>query len=134
MSRIGKKPIIIDQQINVQLDGQSLIISGPLGELSLVIPYQIEVINKNQSLLVQANSRDNKAICLTGTFRQIINNMVLGVTEGFKKSLELKGIGYRAFLEDGGLKLQLGFSHPIIFTPPSGIELKVEKILLLFRG
>ncbi len=124
MSRIGKKPVNI-KDVQVELNGKDLKIKGKLGELSFKIHPNINVEIKDDELIVTRpnNLKENRA--LHGMTRAIIQNMVVGVTEGYSKTLEIVGVGYRAELKGKNLLLSLGYSHPIYFMPPDEITLEV---------
>ncbi len=128
MSRIGKKPIIIKKGVNVQVKGNEVLVKGPKGSLSFTVPYGISV-EVNESEIVVKRSNDTKTQkALHGLTRSLIQNMVTGVTDGYKKQLDLIGVGYKAEIKGKNLELALGYSHPVIFEPPDGITLKVEKM------
>jgi large subunit ribosomal protein L6 len=125
MSRIGKKPIIIEKDVNVSKDTNNIEVSGPKGKLTLSIVGDIEVnINDNEIVVNRKNDqKQNKA--LHGLYRALLFNMVKGVTDGFVKKLVLVGIGFKAELNGEFLVLHVGYSHPIIFRPPTDIKLEV---------
>lgn len=126
MSRIGKLPIAIPNEVNVTLQNNYISVTGPLGNLIQVLNPSIKInILKNQ-LFVQRISNQNKIRALHGLYRSLINNMIIGVTQGFIKKLELIGIGYRVSNIGNILELNLGFSHNIIFEIPD--EIKLETI------
>jgi large subunit ribosomal protein L6 len=124
MSRIGKLPVPIPSGVTVSVTGGRVAVKGPKGELSTHVLDGTTVAVEGGAVRVSAERiTRNPAF---GTMRANINNMVLGVTQGFSKTLEIVGTGYRAQMEGKNLVLQLGFSHPITFTPPAGIAIKVE--------
>jgi len=127
MSRVGKKPIIVPEEVEVKLDGEMLSVKGPKGELRRLIHPKVKLnINGSQILLsIFDNSKKSKS--LFGLFRSLIANMVLGVTEGFKKSLELIGVGYRVELTGNKLVFNLGYSNPITYDIPKGIEAQLDQ-------
>ena len=120
MSRIGKKPINIQDTVKVTVIGDRIQISGPKGELNLDIPHGVEVKVENNQILVTA-----KLSNMWGLVRSLLNNMVIGVTDGWTKTLELSGTGYRANTTGTELNLALGFSHPIVVKAPEGIKFEV---------
>jgi large subunit ribosomal protein L6 len=124
VSRIGKKPINI-KDVEVKVDGQKVTVKGKLGELSMEVHPNITVkVEGDQVIVTRPNdAKQNRA--LHGLTRALINNMVQGVTEGFKKSLKIIGVGFRAELKGNGLLLNLGYSHPIYFIPPKEIKIEV---------
>ena len=124
MSRIANNPVIVPNGVEVILNGQSLKIKGSKGELTEQV-HDLVSINVDEGLLsFRANEESKNAKALAGTFRSLVNNMVQGVTEGFKKELELQGVGYRAQLQGKKLNLSLGFSHPVEYQAPEGIEIE----------
>lgn len=125
MSRIGYKPIKIPIDIKIELVDQRIIVSGPRGRLERGIHPSMKIELKDGEIRIGKISDDRMASSIHGLTRSLINNMVLGVIEGFTKVLEINGTGYRAQLQNKRLVLQLGYSHPIIFEPPDGINLEV---------
>ena len=128
MSRIGKEPISIPSDVQVSIEGRNVGVSGPKGSLDLDVPGEIEVRQEDDMILVERPNDDRKNKALHGLTRSLVNNMVIGVSEGFKKELEIVGVGYRA-AENGsnGLELQLGFSHPVEVKAPEGITFEVPE-------
>lgn len=135
MSRIGKKPIQIPDQVEVKIEGDLVMVKGPKGELKQKLVPELKLEQKDKEVLVKvANEQEKKQRALWGTFRQLINNMILGVTEGFEKQLEINGVGYRAEVKGEILVLNVGFSHPVNFKIPVGIQVKVEKNIITISG
>lgn len=127
MSRIGRKPIPLVKGVKVENKDGAIRVSGPKGELSAVIPSSIG-IEVNASEIILKRSKDEKALrALHGTWRALVNNMVKGVTEGFRRKLEIVGVGYKAELKGKKLQLALGYSHPILFVPPVNIKIEVPQ-------
>ncbi|PWB80420.1 MAG: 50S ribosomal protein L6 [Candidatus Methylomirabilota bacterium] len=126
MSRIGKKPIVLPDQVKVAVEGNHISVQGPKGKLSLQLHPSLAVkVEDNQ--LHCTRPTDNKLHrSLHGLSRTLIANMVEGVTKGFEKKLEMVGVGYRASIQGRNLSLMLGFSHPLIFPLPDGIHVSVE--------
>lgn len=122
MSRIGKLPIPIPEGVKVTLDNQRVIISGPKGELILLISPQVKVKQEGGQILCQVKKEENY---LWGLTRTLINNAILGVSQGWSKTLELIGVGFRASIEGDELILNLGFSHPVKIKAPPGITFNV---------
>ncbi|MFM9084464.1 MAG: 50S ribosomal protein L6, partial [Actinomycetota bacterium] len=122
MSRIGKSPITIPSGVEVSIAGRTVSVKGPKGQLSREIPGDIIVRKEENTLLVERpdDSRTNRS--LHGLSRTLVNNMVVGVTDGFSKELEIVGVGYRAEAQGQNLRLALGFSHPVIVPAPDGIS------------
>jgi len=126
MSRIGKLPVKVPDKVNVLIHENIILVKGPKGELSKQFPNVIKIIQDNNSIKVLPTSESNDAQQLYGTYRSIIHNMITGVTEGFKKKLELQGVGYRSQIEGTNLILNVGYSHQVKIIAPEGIKLAVE--------
>ncbi|MCS7052597.1 MAG: 50S ribosomal protein L6 [Ignavibacterium sp.] len=124
MSRIGKKPIIIPQGVNITLNGNNLKVKGPNGELEMSIHPNISVNVKDNLIEVTRPDDLKQNRSLHGLTRALIQNMIKGVTEGYKKVLDIVGVGYKAELKGNNLLLSMGYSHPIYFIPPAGIKLE----------
>lgn len=124
MSRIGKLPIPIPKGVIVKIEEERIKVIGKLGELSKEIPNNLQLSIEGEMLLVRRFSNNKKDRAFHGLYRALVNNMIIGVKEGFKKELELVGVGYRASARDNILELNLGFSHNIIIKYPS--EIKIE--------
>ena len=127
MSRIGKEPISIQSDVQVSIEGKSVGVTGPKGSLDLDLPGEINVRQEDGVVLVERPNDERKNKALHGLTRSLINNMVIGVSEGFKKELEIVGVGYRAAISGDGLELQLGFSHPVKVKAPDGITFDVPE-------
>ena len=126
MSRIGKLPIAVPGGVDVKIDGQQVSVKGPKGELSLVVAEPIRVALEDGQVLVTRPDDERDSRALHGLTRTLINNNIIGVTEGYSKQLEVVGTGYRVQQKGAGLELALGFSHPVLFDAPQGITLAVE--------
>jgi len=126
MSRIGKKPIDIPAGVKVVLDKNVLTVEGPKGKLTQDIHYKADVTVDGAVVNVAAKDETKIARSVHGLTRTLISNMVTGVTQGYVKKLEIVGVGYRVAQKGSDLDLSLGFSHPVVVTPPAGIELKAE--------
>lgn len=124
MSRIGKKPVEIPKSVNVTLNGQNVKVKGPKGELEFDVHSNIKIsVEQNQILLTRNNDeKENRA--LHGLSRALLQNMIIGVTEGYSKTLDLVGVGYRVELKGKNLLVNIGYSHPIYFIPPDGITIQ----------
>jgi large subunit ribosomal protein L6 len=127
MSRVGKNPVAIPKGTQVTLDGNVLKAKGKLGELSLTLHDDVEGKIEDDQIVIRPRSDSKRARAMWGTFRAQARNIVVGVSEGFTKNLEINGVGYRAAVEGKNLKLQLGYSHDVIFPIPEGIEVKCER-------
>ncbi|ACV23341.1 BL10 [Slackia heliotrinireducens] len=125
MSRIGKKPIPVPAGVDVAIEGNTITVKGPLGELTYTYPVVITVAQEGDEIIVTRPNDERQNRAYHGLVRSLINNMVEGVSKGFSKRLELVGVGYRAALKGGKLEMQLGYSHPVIVEAPEGITLEV---------
>jgi large subunit ribosomal protein L6 len=135
MSRIGKKPIVIPSGVEVKIEKDLMKFKGPKGELKLAIHPVIKVeIKDNQIILTVANQEDKNEKSLWGLFNRLVNNMVVGVTEGFTKKLEVVGVGFRVALQGQKLVLNLGFSHQVEYVLPQGISGSLEKNTIILTG
>lgn len=135
MSKIGKKPMAIPEGVKVEIAGQTVRIKGPKGELSRKLEQGIKAEIVDNRILVKAVSSSKRAHQLWGLNRTLLQNLIEGVTAGFKKELELVGIGYRAEKKGSDLIFSLGFSHPVEFKAPAGITLDVlDKIKIVVSG
>jgi large subunit ribosomal protein L6 len=134
MSRIGKKPILIPENVQVKIEGDLFIVKGLKGEISRKIPPEIKVEVKENQILVVPLVKTLKAKALWGTIRAILNNMVKGVGEGFEKKLEIEGLGFRASLSGEDLELFVGFSHSVKIKASEGIKFSIEKNIITVSG
>lgn len=125
MSRIGKRPIDIPEKVQIEIVNGSIVVKGPLGQLTKEIPPAMLVEQEEARLTVKRPSDSPQHRALHGLTRTLIQNMVTGVTEGFSRSLELVGIGYRANLQGKNLVLNVGLSHPVVFEPEENMEIEV---------
>ena len=126
MSRVGSMPIEIPGGVEIRIDGSQVSVKGPKGELSRSVPSEMQLELSDGRLLVKRPSDQQRHRALHGLTRSLIANMVTGVSQGFAKTLELQGVGYRAQMQGQTLVLALGFSHPVPIDPPPGIEFEVE--------
>ena len=127
MSRVGRLPIGIGDGVTIDVASNNFItVKGPKGELSLQVDPDIEVKQEDAALVLSRPTDQKRHRAMHGLYRALLNNMVEGVTTGFKKELEVIGVGYRAAMSNGVLELALGFSHPIYFLAPAGISLEVD--------
>ena len=135
MSRVGKKPIEVPSGVEVKLDGSVLRVKGPKGELTLEVHPQVNIGIGSEAVTVTVKKpEDIKQSALWGLFRNLVNNMVIGVTKGFEKKLEVNGVGYKVSLQGQELKLDVGFSHEVNFSVPEGIDVTVEKNVITVSG
>src|SRR5512145_1353157 len=126
MSRIGRLPIAVPSGVDVTIDGRHLTVKGPKGTLSRELHPDITVSREDTTLVVTRPTEQKTHKQLHGLTRTLVNNMVVGVTDGYRKGLEITGVGYRATLNGSRLTLNLGYSHPIEIDPPAGISFEVE--------
>lgn len=127
MSRIGKKPIIIPKEVKVEIEGQVIKVTGPKGSISWEIPQGIKCNIENNSILLTRENDTPDVRAKHGMARAKINNMVIGVVNPFVKMLDIVGVGYKADINGRNIVLNIGFSHPVNFPVPDGIDVKVEK-------
>ena len=126
MSRIGRSPVVIPSGVDVTIDGREVTVTGPRGTLSMEVSAPIEVSQADGAIRVTRPSDEGEIRALHGLSRSLIANMVTGVTQGYSKTLEIVGVGYRVQAKDQGLEFSLGFSHPVLISPPEGIAFRVE--------
>ncbi|WOQ69299.1 50S ribosomal protein L6 [Microbacterium limosum] len=126
MSRIGRLPIDIPAGVTVEVSGRDVQVKGPKGELSIQIARPIEVAVQENQILVTRPDDERESRSLHGLTRTLINNNIIGVTQGYTKGLEVVGTGYRVAQKGGSVEFALGFSHPVLVEPPAGITLTVE--------
>jgi large subunit ribosomal protein L6 len=126
MSRIGKLPIVIPDGVTVSLDGSHVVVKGPKGELSRHLHPEITVGIEEGQIVVTRPSEEKRHRALHGLTRSLLNNMVGGVHEGFSKTLEIQGVGYRAESTDSGIRLFVGYSHPVDYSAPAGVTIAVQ--------
>lgn len=134
MSRIGKLPIKLPEGVSLEIERSTVSVKGPKGELEKKYPRELMIEEKDGVLTVSVKKETPKSKALHGTFRSLIANMVKGVSEGWKKELELVGTGYRAEVTGNKLILAIGYSHPVEIEAPEGITFKVEKSDLTVEG
>lgn len=125
MSRIGKMPVPVPAGVEVKIDGSTVSVKGKLGELSGTFSDVLTITLEEDAIVVTRPNDDRQARSLHGLTRTLINNMVVGVSEGYARNLEIVGVGYRATLKGSDLELALGFSHPVIIKPEAGITFEV---------
>ena len=127
MSRIGKKAVPVPAGVTVTIEGQTVSVKGPKGQLSWTVAEEIEVKQVGAELLLSKRVENTRAQAMWGLSRTLVSNMVVGVTTGFERTLELVGVGYRAAMKGTALSMQLGFSHDVDVPPPSGVTFEVPK-------
>jgi large subunit ribosomal protein L6 len=126
MSRIGKQPIEIPEDVDVSIDGQDVTITGPVGEVSREVSDVVEVRTEDGEILVERPDDSREARSHQGLVRSLLSNMVEGASEGFTKRLEINGVGYRAERYGEYIRFELGFSHPVLFEIHDQIEIEIE--------
>ena len=127
MSRIGKKPITIPKGVTVKADATGVEVKGPKGQMKQALPPGISAAVQDGSIVTKKDSDDHEMAKFHGLARSLVNNAVLGVTEGWKKELDIVGVGYRAEMKGQQIHLALGYSHPVVFEIPKGIDVAIEK-------
>lgn len=125
MSRIGRQPIPVPSGVTVTIEGQMVKVKGPKGELSRKFLPEVRVAQEGEELKVEKIAKSSEAASLFGLSRTLLFNMVVGVSEGFSKNLEIVGVGYRAALKGKDLELQVGYSHPVVVKAPEGISFEL---------
>lgn len=134
MSRIGKKPIVIPQSVEITIQDKNIKVKGPKGELSYEFLKEISVVVESGEVKVSPNSEIKEAQAYWGLTRALIANMIVGVTEGYSKTLELVGIGYTSFLEGKDIVLKVGYSHDVKIGAPEGITFEIKKNVITVSG
>lgn len=135
MSRIGKKQTSIPSGVTVTIEQNTVTVQGPKGTLSRPLHPAVQVAVVDDTVQVSVPNETNKAErALWGTFSAHITNMIIGVTEGFKKQLEVNGVGYRVAMQGKDLKIEVGFSHPVVYIVPAGITASTEKNVITLEG
>jgi large subunit ribosomal protein L6 len=127
MSRIGKKPVPLPNGVSAVIEGKSVRVKGPKGELSVELADDVEVSLAEEGVVVVPRSGAERGREMWGLSRTLVNNLVTGVTQGFTQKLEISGVGYRAAVQGKNLQLQLGFSHDVAYAIPTGINIVCEK-------
>ncbi len=134
MSRIGKKPITIPEKVNVSVENRKVTVKGPKGELNYTYEPEIDFKLEAGEINIAVFNTTKKSKSLWGLTRTLVHNMVVGVTEGFNKDLEFNGVGYKAAVKGRNLELSLGYSHPIVYPLPEGVDAKVQKNTISISG
>ena len=131
MSRIGKKPVPLPKGVTATVDGKNVKVKGPKGELSMKLVAEVDAKVEADGITVTPREGMEKARQMWGLSRTLVNNLVVGVTQGFSQKLEINGVGYRAAVQGKNLNLQLGFSHDVAYPIPAGITITSEKPTML---
>jgi large subunit ribosomal protein L6 len=127
MSRIGKKPVIIPAGVTAKVDGQSISVKGGKGELSFTAPDNVSVVLAEGKIVVTPRDDSTQARAMWGTTRSVINSLMIGVSKGFERKLEITGVGYKAAVSGNSVRLSLGYSHEVNFPVPAGIAIAAPK-------
>lgn len=134
MSRIGKKEILLPETVTAELNGKTLTVKGQLGTLSREIVHDVKVVIEGNKILVQNESNNKDMNKFHGLYRQLINNMVVGVSQGYQKVLTVNGVGYKLAQNGNDVTMNIGFSHPVEVKAVDGITLAIDKNNLIVRG
>ncbi len=134
MSRIGKKPVSIDEKTEITISDSSVKVKGPLGELSMDYLPVIEIKKEENQVVLVPKKNDIKTNALWGTYSSLISNMIQGVTEGYKKILIIEGVGYRAEIKNNKIVLKVGFSHEVEIDIPNDLKVEIEKEKIIISG
>jgi len=124
MSRIANNPVSVPKGVEITLSGQEINVKGSMGNLSMILHELVGITHEEDQLQLKAVEDSKKSVALAGTFRSLVSNMVTGVSNGFQKELQLQGVGYRAQAQGNKLNLSLGFSHPVVYEAPAGIDIE----------
>ncbi len=127
MSRIGKKPVVVPAGVTAKVDGQLVSVKGAKGQLEFLVPDDVSVVYQDTVIKVDPRNESKRARALWGSSRARVNNIVLGVTTGFEKKLEITGVGYRAAVQGKTLQLALGYSHDVNYPIPAGVTIVTPK-------
>ncbi|HSH31510.1 MAG TPA: 50S ribosomal protein L6 [Candidatus Saccharimonadales bacterium] len=134
MSRIGRQPIVVPSGVTVKIDANNVTVTGPKGTLELKLPAGLELTQTDSSLTLTKTVQNPQTQAAYGLARTLVNNMVMGVSRGYERQLEINGVGYRASVSGAVVNLSLGFSHPVAYQLPAGITAKVEKNVITVMG
>lgn len=134
MSKIGAKPIILKEGVDVVVDGRQIVVKGPLGEMKLFLPEGLELVISDKLITVKRLKDDRQTRASHGTMARLVANAIFGTSQGFEKTLEIVGTGFRGQMEGDTLVLSLGFSHPIKLTPPPDIKIGVVENKIKVSG
>lgn len=135
MSRIGKKPVVLPTGLKVDIKGNSLVVEGPKGKMSIEMDSRISIENNNNEFVLSRKNELRETKALHGLYRVLINNMITGVMQGYEKRLEINGTGFKAAVSGQTLTLNIGFSHPVVYEIPKGIKIAVEdSVKLVISG
>lgn len=134
MSRIGKQPIMIPTGVTITVGDKDIVVAGPKGSLTVPLQDQVKVAVEDNQIVVTRNNDEPKSRAWHGLQRALLNNAVQGVTKGFEKKLEVNGVGYRLSGGPKEIEMALGFSHPVKYKAPEGVEIKTDKMTIIVSG
>jgi len=134
MSRIGKLPVKVPAGVTITIDKENIAVTGPKGTLSQFLLPEVSVKQEGEEIIITRNNDEKQARAQHGLMRSLINNMVEGVTKGFEKNLEVNGVGFRISGGGQSLEMHVGYSHPVKYTAPEGVEIKVDKMNITVSG
>jgi len=135
MSRVAKQPVVLPKGVEVTVSGTTVTVKGPKGALEMELNHEVELGQEEGTVTLQPRSGSRFAIAMAGTTRALLANMVQGVTDGFERKLELRGVGYRAQAQGSTLNLTLGFSHPVAYQVPEGVQVETpSQTEVIVRG
>ncbi|MCO4794333.1 MAG: 50S ribosomal protein L6 [Bacteriovoracaceae bacterium] len=134
MSRIGKNPVVVPDKVDVKINGMTVNVKGPNGQLEYTFNDKVTITLEGKEVVVKPVDESKLARSMWGTARTLVNNMCVGVSTGFTKGLEFNGVGYKAAVKGKNLELNLGYSHPIIYELPEGVSAKVTKNAIDISG
>ncbi len=134
MSRIGKQPITIPDKVEVKISDSQVEVKGPLGSLTVNLLPNLQITQQDKVITITREKDDNITRSAHGLINRLLANAIEGVVNGYQKELELIGVGYKIAMKGSNLELALGFSHPVLFTPPTGIKIQVDKNIIKISG
>ena len=134
LSRIGKLPVVIPAGVTITVDSGNVVVKGPKGELTQFITPAVDVKVEDGQVTVHPKDESKTARAQHGLMRALINNMVIGVTKGYEKKLEVNGVGFRVSMSGQDLEMSLGFSHPVKYTPPTDVKISTNKMEITVSG
>jgi len=134
MSRIGKLPVKVPAGVTITIDKENITVAGPKGSLRQFLLPEVSVKQEGEEVIITRNNDEKQARSQHGLMRSLINNMVEGVTKGFEKNLEVNGVGFRISGGGQSLEMHVGYSHPVKYTAPEGVEIKVDKMNITVSG
>lgn len=134
MSRIGKKPIIVPDKVEIKITGNQIDVKGPLGSSSMTLLPNLQISQQDKTITLTRQKEDSITRSAHGLTNRLLSNIIYGVVQGYQKELELIGVGYKVAMKGSNLELFIGFSHPVVYTPPAGIKIQVDKNNIKITG